>query len=468
MKNQLKKQHRQWIAFVLALLAALTVLASCKKDPSGGDDTQISGDTTTEQSPAELCLFGGSDTYNIIRSESETETVLKAVKELRNAVNGMFGDTWQGMVTEDWIQGVAKGDIVDNDNAEILIGLTNRRESHTVSETLGKDEYVIRAVGKKLVIIGSDEYATAQAVEAFIEQYLKNIPADKRVAVSATLDVKGEASLQKVPVNSEAQYRIMTWNLGCEVGKVEDAYTVMMKYLPDILSLQECNKAIHTKLINKLPKFYSVTTRFHANGTTYVYTPIIYNTETLDLKEAGAEWLRDRYTGTNTKSVAWAVFEGKNGGTPFAVIDFHGAVCSNAYKGYENLTKEQLNAQSDAWRTGNVKQVMEIRDRIVEKYGDIPLMVNGDCNFTTSHSQYKYLTEEKGMYDAEFTARLGTVTGYKTYFDYGTPIKKGPSIDHIFGISGIDFVEHYIVRDTEVLTASDHCPVYVDFNPKKP
>ena len=32
MKNQLKKQHRQWIAFVLALLAALTVLASCKKD----------------------------------------------------------------------------------------------------------------------------------------------------------------------------------------------------------------------------------------------------------------------------------------------------------------------------------------------------------------------------------------------------------------------------------------------------
>ena len=343
MKNQLKKQHRQWIAFVLALLAALTVLASCKKDPSGGDDTQISGDTTTEQSPAELCLFGGSDTYNIIRSESETETVLKAVKELRNAVNGVFGDTWQGMVTEDWIQGVAKGDIVDNDNAEILIGLTNRRESHTVSETLGKDEYVIRAVGKKLVIIGSDEYATAQAVEAFIEQYLKNIPADKRVAVSATLDVKGEASLQKVPVNSEAQYRIMTWNLGCEVGKVEDAYTVMMKYLPDILSLQECNKAIHTKLINKLPKFYSVTTRFHANGTTYVYTPIIYNTETLDLKEAGAEWLRDRYTGTNTKSVAWAVFEGKNGGTPFAVIDFHGAVCSNAYKGYENLTKEQLN-----------------------------------------------------------------------------------------------------------------------------
>ena len=46
------------------------------------------------------------------------------------------------------------------------------------------------------------------------------------------------------------------------------------------------------------------------------------------------------------------------------------------------------------------------------------------------------------MYDAEFTARLGTVTGYKTYFDYGTPIKKGPSIDHIFCISGIDFVEH--------------------------
>lgn len=186
----------------------------------------------------------------------------------------------------------------------------------------------------------------------------------------------------------------------------------------------------------------------------------------LTLKEAGAEWLRDRYTGTNTKSLAWAVFEDKEG-AQFAVIDFHGAVCSNAYKGYENYTRAQLNEQSSVWRTGNVKQVLEVRERICAKYGDIPLMVNGDCNFTSTSTQYKQITDS-GMYDAEFTARLGTVTGFKTYFDYGTPIKTGPSIDHIFGVNGIDFVEHYIVRDKLVLTASDHCPVYVDFNPKKP
>ena len=449
------------ILLALSLLAA-PILSACDNDQPA---VTTPADSTESPAPTELAIIGGDTVCNVIRSAYEGEVVLAGVKDLRQTLSKLYGDAWQGLITEDWAPGINKDDIIDNSDPEILIGLTNRRESHTVYETLGADEYVIRVVGNKLVIIGEDEYATAQAIDLFIEQYLVNASADKRLSLPVTLDISGKASLRKVAINSEAQYRIMTWNLGCEVGKVEDAQEVMLKYLPDILSLQECNKAIHTKLINKLPKFYSVSTRFHSNGTTYVYTPIIYNTETLTLKDAGAEWLRDRYTGTNTKSVAWAVFEGKDGAV-FAVIDFHGAVCSNSYKGFENFTKAQLNEQSSQWRTGNVKQVMEIRDRIVAKYGEIPLMVNGDCNFTSTSSQYKYLTDA-GMYDAEFTARLGTVTGYKTYFDYGTPIKKGPSIDHIFGINGIDFVEHYIVRDKEVLTASDHCPVYVDFNPVK-
>ena len=463
----MKKTH---FRLFLILLAAVMLIAPLSTACGGGSDTpagSTDAGTTEAPAPTELVLIGGDTVYNIIRSAYESEIVLGGIKELRQTLSKLYGDSWQGLITEDWEQGVGKNDIIDNDNAEILIGLTNRRESHTVYDTLGNEEYAIRVVGKKLVIVGNDEYSTVQAIDAFIEQYLVNASAEKKLTVPASLDIKEAAPLRKVAINLEAQYRIMTWNLGCEVGKVEDAYEVMLKYLPDILSLQECNKAIHTKLIDTLPDFYRVSTEFHSNGKTYVYTPIIYNSEVLALKDAGAEWLRDRYTGTNTKSVAWAVFEGKDG-TPFAVIDFHGAVCSNAYKGFENYTKAQLNEQSDVWRTGNVKQVMEIRDRINAKYGAIPLMVNGDCNFTTSHSQYKYLTEEKGMYDAEFTARLGTVTGYKTYFNYGTPIKKGPSIDHIFGIDGIDFVEHYIVRDKEVLTASDHCPVYVDFNPKKP
>ena len=460
----MKKTHSKLMLILLALVMLAQCFTACKNDtpPAGSSEAE----TTEAPAPTELMLIGGDTVYNIIRSSYEEETVLNAIKTLRQTITKLYGDVWQGLITEDWEQGVGKDDIIDNDNAEILIGVTNRRESHTVYESLGEDEYAIRVVGKKLVIVGSDEYATAEAVNVFTEGYVAGGTTGKTLKVDAALDVKGTASLRKVQINSEAKYRIMTWNLGCEIGKVDDALEVMLKYLPDILSLQECNKAIHTKLINRLPKFYQVSTRFHSNGKTYVYTPIIYNSEVLTLKEAGAEWLRDRYTGTNTKSLAWAVFEDKEG-AQFAVIDFHGAVCSNAYKGYENYTKAQLNEQSSVWRTGNVKQVLEVRERICAKYGDIPLMVNGDCNFNASSAAYKILTAG-GMKDAEFTARLGKDTGFKTYFPFGsTEIQTGASIDHIFGTAEVDFVEHRIVRSSPVLTASDHCPVYVDFNPSK-
>ena len=107
----------------------------------------------------------------------------------------------------------------------------------------------------------------------------------------------------------------------------------------------------------------------------------------LTLKDAGVEWLRDRYTQTNTKSIEWAVFEDKNGET-FALINFHGAVCFNTYKGFENYTKAQLSAQVNEWRKGNARQLLEVRDRLIGKYGAIPVMINGDCNFNSSSEAY--------------------------------------------------------------------------------
>jgi endonuclease/exonuclease/phosphatase (EEP) superfamily protein YafD len=58
------------------------------------------------------------------------------------------------------------------------------------------------------------------------------------------------------------------------------------------------------------------------------------------------------------------------------------------------------------------------------------------------------------------------MTGYKTSYSYGDAPGNGLSIDHIFGLNDIDFVEHAIVRGADVWKASDHCPVFVDFNLK--
>ena len=231
----MKKFHLRYAALLLAALMLLTAAFTACKKPDAPDGGTSSG-TDTEPAPAELVLIGGGETYNIIRGSYANEAVLDAVKGLRKTLTTQFGDVWQGIITEDWEQGVGKDDIVDNDNAEILIGLTNRRESHTVYDTLGENEYTVRTVGKKLVIIGSDDYATVQAVAAFTSDYI--VKSDgKTLSVSGSLNVSGTASLRKIPINGEAKYRLMSWNLGGGIGNADDVLDIMLRYLPDILSL---------------------------------------------------------------------------------------------------------------------------------------------------------------------------------------------------------------------------------------
>jgi endonuclease/exonuclease/phosphatase family metal-dependent hydrolase len=368
------------------------------------------------------------------------------------------------MITEDFVKGQKRDDIFEIEGKEILVGITNRKESHDVYATLKKDEYVIKFVGDKLIILGYDEYATSAAVAHFIEAYLSGSVETLEIALET--EIKGEASLRKIAVNNEADYRIMTWNLGCMVSAdnkgEEDCIEIIIRYLPDIIGLQECNSEVHTKVLGNLPDFYAFANKKHNNSSTVNYTPIMYNTQLFKLVKSDVVWLRGRYTGTNTKSLSWAVFDDNNGAR-FALINYHGAVCSNSYKGFENFTSAQLTEQANTWKLDNVVQVLEVKQAIVAEFGNIPIMVSGDNNFNSSSQPYKNLAAD-GFTDAELTARVSRMTGYKTSYSYGNVPGEGLSIDHVFGINGVDFVYHGIVRGDDVWNASDHCPVFVDFN----
>ena len=420
----------------------------------------------TEPVPTSAVLFDmDAMNYTLVRGTYAGTVVVDAVKELVAAFRERSAGTWNTSIKDDFVNGQNRDDIFEIEGFEILVGVTNRKESHDVLATLNREEFVIKFVGDKLVIIGFDEYATAAAVALFIETYL---PSDGINALELDLDlnIAGEASLRKIAVNSEATYRIMTWNLGCMVsadnkGEAE-CIDIITRYLPDIIGLQECNNEVHTKVLASLPDYYAFANKKHNNSSTVNYTPIMYNTQLFTLLKSDVEWLRGRYTGTNTKSLSWAVFEDNNG-VKFALINFHGAVCSNSYKGFENYTSAQLSEQANIWKLDNVVQVLEIKQAIVSEFGDIPIMISGDNNFNSSSQQYKNLTAE-GFTDAEVTARISRMTGYKTSYSYGSIPGEGLSIDHIFGINGVDFVVHGIVRGEDVWKASDHSPVFVDFN----
>lgn len=465
---------------LLIMLVALTMLIQLFSfygcTPSNaGDESEIStGDIVSETSSEtpednSPVLIFDRDTiyYTIIRGSYAESVEVGAAVDLNAAFRDVYPGDWKASIKDDFVIGQKKDDIFEVEGKEILIGITNRKESHDLHETLSKNQYVIKVVGEKIVIVGYDNYATAAAVECFISTYLSSDIEDK-FELAKDMEIRGESSIRKIALHDEAQYRIMTWNLGCMVsadnkGELE-CVDIILRYYPDILGLQECNAEVHNKVLNSLPECYAFANKKHANGNTVNYTPIIYNTELFTLIESDLVWLRGRYTGTNTKSLNWAVFEDMSG-QKFALINFHGAVCSNSYKGFENYTSTQLSQQALEWKLDNVVQVLEIKSAITEKYGDIPIMISGDNNFNSSSQPYINLTSE-GFVDAELTARVSSMTGYKTSYSYGTVPGEGLSIDHIFGINGLDFVVHGIVRGDDVWKASDHSPVFVDFNLK--
>jgi endonuclease/exonuclease/phosphatase family metal-dependent hydrolase len=430
-------------------------------------DSEATTESVDENAP--LIIFDKDNIfYTIIRNTYADDLEVGAAVTLNHAFRDVYPGEWRAAIKEDFVIGQKRDDIYEIEGKEILIGLTNRKESHDVHSGLDREQFAIKVIGEKLVIVGYDAYATVSAVEYFVETFLTS-KIDSSFVIEANYEYFGEASLRKVAISEEASYRIMTWNLGCMVseeknGQIE-CVDIILHYLPDVIGLQECNAAVHSKVLKNLPEYYAFANKTHKNSSTVNYTPIMYNTELFTLLKSDIVWLRGRYTGTNTKSLSWAVFEDKNGDR-FALINYHGAVCSNSYSGFENYTSAQLTNQANEWKLDNVVQVIEIKDAIISEFGNIPVMVSGDNNFNSSSQPYKNLAAA-GFTDAELTARVSKVTGYKTSYSYGSVPGSGLSIDHIFGLNGVDFVVHYIVRGDDVWKASDHCPVYVDFNIKQ-
>ncbi len=453
---------------IFALIAAilLPVFGCGQTENTVSSDTHTEAEQTEPELPADINLLSSETPYKIIRADLAGQIVTDASVKLKKALEAKYGTAFTAGIGTDFVMGTFNKDVITYEAYEILIGSTNRQQSVDALSGLGENEYIIKAVDDKLLIIGENDYATAVAVDYFIENYVNTSAADS-LTLSTTLEYKGVREETRPPLAEGATLRLLSYNLGCDVGNNADAIAILSKYMPDLIGFQESNKAIHNNVIGVFIttfKEYKFAQKYHTGGSTLCYTPIVYNSKKLTLVKAGVEWLRSRYTGTNTKSLAWAVFDTKDG-QRFAMINFHGAVVSADYDEYKNLTDSDRSALALKFRIDNANQMLEIKDMIYASYGEIPITINGDCNFNSSSEPFKIITGA-GFTDAETTAKLKTNAGYKTSFSYknGTP-GTGQSIDHIFGFGGVYFAGFTIIRDKEVSTASDHCPIYADYNP---
>ena len=142
-------------------------------------------------------------------------------------------------------------------------------DSHT-SNKVSEMMYLVKAEGTKLMIGGSSELAMSVCATAFLEAYVPdrcytdviNFP------VGYSKESVAYASKEDKDLYGDADLRIMSWNLLCELwdDKVpveirdEKVAAAILHYAPDVVGLQEMTPAWYNALDSFLLSDYAFVT----------------------------------------------------------------------------------------------------------------------------------------------------------------------------------------------------------------
>ena len=164
------------LPIILALLlAALMVSCGEEKTPDSGSITLEAIDNLSE--------------YVVVRAEKAGQEETKCATTLRKAINDATGAS------------VAVKTDYYNSTYEILVGNTKRQQSIDAAEGLKYDDYTIKKVGNKIVVVGGSDEALAAAVELFKTQF---IDAEKKTIKIPTGDgytYKRDYAFDKITVD---------------------------------------------------------------------------------------------------------------------------------------------------------------------------------------------------------------------------------------------------------------------------
>ncbi len=179
-----KQMPLRVLALIFALIMMLPALIGCNTEKDPGRET--TEETVPEKK--EPYLFG--DDIVVIRGELSSDGETKAAKRLVSGIKEKTGT--QLSFKTDWV----KAGYEEPNEREIIVGTTNRAEAEGL-KTDGVGDYLIRLVGKKIVILGSDDRSLQNGVERFLTEFVS----DSGFTFTDTLDVyydKSEAMKEGV------------------------------------------------------------------------------------------------------------------------------------------------------------------------------------------------------------------------------------------------------------------------------
>lgn len=221
------------LTLILAVVMCALLIVSCSNADTPADDTttEATPDTTAPvetQAPPLSIVSGGTTEYKVIRSDNSAKDVTNASVTLRTAIEQAYGLEKMGIGT-DFERNV---DPASRHPYEILVGLTNRDESIEALDSIKYNDFIIKVSGTRIAIVGGNDAKTVEAVNYFIENYLKG---DKlELAADHEFVLRGEYEKDNVSLlgsdisefvlvcpNSYKEYaNIMSQEIGALCGNV--------------------------------------------------------------------------------------------------------------------------------------------------------------------------------------------------------------------------------------------------------
>lgn len=326
---------------------------------------------------------------------------------------------------------------------EILVGTTSRAESQ-MTEPERITDYVVKAVGKKLVLKSSNGNNSYELASTFARDFLAlapifNLPAD---ANESNIRYFGE---NRVSLTEGADIRIMSFNILNEAWatnkdptpRIPGVIGCIDEYKPDVIGIQEVSPNWYKVIREHLGDDYVFVNSKILGKEDNNYTALAYNKNTVKLL---FERIHFYSVGNNQRlrNLNMGMFEHLETGELFIVTNTH----YNA-----NHTTVEAEEQNRLIQATEFVQKIEEYARIHK----CPIFMTGDYNTSEPKVPYQKMFESGLILSSKYTAREKGLRANQN------------SIDHILYTGNATPLYFTFLEDSCVVNASDHLPLYADF-----
>lgn len=159
-------------SFILAVLMLATSLVSCdlfKQDEPPVEDP-VDTEKPAEPEVTELSIVNkGITEYVIVRDYQASKSVVDTVANIAAMIKEHTGADIQ---VKECFNNLENEPLDVETEKEILVGMTNRKESEEALKGLLADDYTMQIKGSKLVIGGGGDSGTVKALTVFLTAYI--------------------------------------------------------------------------------------------------------------------------------------------------------------------------------------------------------------------------------------------------------------------------------------------------------